>query len=382
MKRFRGAFREFLQRADLLLLTLSIICAVFGIIVISSATASYTGTGKYIVVQLLSLFMGIGAFVIMTVLDVDILADKWLILTIFNVLFIAGLIIFGHDDGTGNKAWYRFLGIGVQPTEIVKLTFIIVLAKQIYTLSRSPRGLNDPMSALQIAAHFIMIFGIILVVSKDLGSALIFFFIFITMLFAAGFALRWFAIGFAAIAAMIPLVWNFVLKDYQKQRILAPYDKTIDPTNTGVNWQAHQSKVALASGRLTGTGLYHGTQSQSNYFPGKHTDFIYGVIGEELGMIACILVIVLLVAIIIRCVVVGVQSGNNMSALVCFGVAAFMTFQTFENIGMCIGITPVIGITLPFFSYGGSSLLATFAAMGMVSGVHYRPKKRRSRIYY
>ena len=162
MGRFRGAIREFFQRADLLLLSLSILCAVFGIIVISSATASYPSTGKYIVVQLLSMFLGIGAFVVMTLLDVDILADKWLILTIFNVLFIAGLIIFGRDDGTGNKAWYRFLGIGVQPTEIVKLTFTIVLAKQISTLQKSPKGLNDITSAAQITGHFMLIFGIIL----------------------------------------------------------------------------------------------------------------------------------------------------------------------------------------------------------------------------
>ena len=382
MKRFRGAAKEFFQRADLLLLGLSLICAIFGIIVISSATASYDGTAKYIVVQILSMGLGIFAFVIMTLLDVDILADKWLALTIFNVVFILGLLIFGMDDGTGNKAWYRFLGIGVQPTEIVKLSFTIVLAKQISTLKKSPQGLNAPLSAVQLAGHFILIFGVILAASKDLGSALIFFFIFLVMLFAAGFALRWFAIGFAAIAAMIPLLWNFVLKDYQKQRILAPYDSSIDPTNTGINWQAHQSKIALASGRLTGTGLYHGTQSQSSHFPAKHTDFIFGVIGEELGMIGCIAVVILLTAIIIRCVVVGIRSGNTMSALICFGVAAFMTFQAFENIGMCIGITPVIGITLPFFSYGGSSLLANFAAMGMVSGVHYRPKRRRSSIYY
>lgn len=382
MKRFRGGAREFFQRADLLLLALSLFCAIFGIIVISSATASYVDTVKYIVVQVLSMFLGIIAFVIMTLLDVDILADKWLALTIFNVVFILGLLIFGVDDGTGNKAWYRFLGIGVQPTEIVKLTFIIVLAKQISTLQKSPQGLNAPFSALQVAGHFILIFGVILVASKDLGSALIFFFIFIVMLFAAGFALRWFAIGFAAIAAMIPLLWNFVLQGYQKNRILAPYDSSIDPTNTGINWQAHQSKIALASGRLRGTGLFHGTQSQSSHFPAKHTDFIFGVIGEELGMIGCIAVVILLTAIIIRCVVVGVRSGNSMSALICFGVAAFMTFQAFENIGMCIGITPVIGITLPFFSYGGSSLLANFAAMGMVSGVHYRPKRRRSSIYY
>ena len=222
------------------------------------------------------------------------------------------------------------------------------------------------------------LFGLILVVSSDLGSALIFFFIFLVMLFAAGFALHWFAIGFAAIAAMIPLLWKFVLHDYQKNRILAPYDSSIDPTNTGINWQPHQSKIALASGQWTGAGLGHGTQSQSNALAGKHTDFIYAVIGEELGMIACILVIVLLLIVIIRCVMVGIRSGSNMGSLVCFGVAAFLTFQTFENIGMCIGITPVIGITLPFFSYGGSSLFTTFAALGMVSGIHFRPRPKRN----
>ena len=188
--------------------------------------------------------------------------------------------------------------------------------------------------------------------------------------------------GFAAIAAMIPLLWKFVLHDYQKNRILAPYDSSIDPTNTGINWQPHQSKIALASGQWTGAGLGHGTQSQSNALAGKHTDFIYAVIGEELGMIACILVIMLLLIIIIRCVMVGIRSGSNMGSLVCFGVAAFLTFQTFENIGMCIGITPVIGITLPFFSYGGSSLFTTFAALGMVSGIHFRPRPKRNSIYY
>lgn len=167
-----------------------------------------------------------------------------------------------------------------------------------------------------------------------------------------------------------------------ENRILAPYDSSIDPTNTGINWQPHQSKIALASGQWTGAGLGHGTQSQSNALAGKHTDFIYAVIGEELGMIACILVIMLLLIIIIRCVMVGIRSGSNMGSLVCFGVAAFLTFQTFENIGMCIGITPVIGITLPFFSYGGSSLFTTFAALGMVSGIHFRPRPKRNSIYY
>ena len=400
MKKAMSYAKEFFHRADIFLLVMGLICAIFGIVVISSATASYH-SAKYVIVQSASLILGVFAFVVMTVLDVDVLADKWQILCAFNVVFLLLLIPFGVSDNTGNTGWLRFFGIGIQPTEVVKLTFIIILAKQISYL-KEYHDLNSVWSVAQLAGHFVLLFGLILVVSSDLGSALIFFSIFLVMLFAAGFALHWFAIGFAAIAAMIPLLWKFVLHDYQKNRILAPYDSSIDPTNTGINWQPHQSKIALASGQWTGAGLGHGTQSQSNALAGKHTDFIYAVIGEELGLvgalfviglffcvlyaglaiIACILVIMLLLIIIIRCVMVGIRSGSNMGSLVCFGVAAFLTFQTFENIGMCIGITPVIGITLPFFSYGGSSLFTTFAALGMVSGIHFRPRPKRNSIYY
>ena len=349
MKKAMSYAKEFFHRADIFLLVMGLICAIFGIVVISSATASYH-SAKYVIVQSASLILGVFAFVVMTVLDVDVLADKWQILCAFNVVFLLLLIPFGVSEQISYLKEYH--------------------------------DLNSVWSVAQLAGHFVLLFGLILVVSSDLGSALIFFSIFLVMLFAAGFALHWFAIGFAAIAAMIPLLWKFVLHDYQKNRILAPYDSSIDPTNTGINWQPHQSKIALASGQWTGAGLGHGTQSQSNALAGKHTDFIYAVIGEELGMIACILVIVLLLIIIIRCVMVGIRSGSNMGSLVCFGVAAFLTFQTFENIGMCIGITPVIGITLPFFSYGGSSLFTTFAALGMVSGIHFRPRPKRNSIYY
>ena len=162
---------------------------------------------------------------------------------------------------------------------------------------------------------------------------------------------------------------------------MAPYDSSIDPDNTGINWQQNQSKIALASGQLTGTGLGEGTQSQSTAIPGKHTDFIFAVVGEELGMIGACLVLLLLMIIVIRCIQVGLRSGNTMSMLVCFGVAATVIFQTFENVSMCIGIAPVIGITLPFFSYGGSSLFSMFAAMGLVSGIKYRPKPTRASLY-
>jgi rod shape determining protein RodA len=201
--------------------------------------------------------------------------------------------------------------------------------------------------------------------------------IFIVMLFAAGLKLRWFGLGLLVFAAASPIFWN-MLGDYQKERILAPYfPEVVDPSGLGVTWQANQSKIALASGGLKGAGLYSGIQSQSDALPFKHTDFIFAVAGEELGLIGCLAIIVLLTAVILRCIYVGIKCNDPKGMLVCMGFAGMLIFQTFENIGMCVGLTPVIGLTLPFFSYGGSSILTLFAAMGVVSGIWFRRKPGR-----
>jgi len=379
MKRAWAAVRDFLKRADMLLLALCCACSVFGIVVIGSATASYH-TSQYVLVQTGAMLIGLMLFVLLTVIDIDIIADKWPFLFIFDTLFLLSLIPFGYSDNTGNTGWLRFFGIGIQPSEVVKVVFIVLMAKHISYL-KEYKNLNSVLSVGQLAIHFLFVFGLIIFVSSDLGSALVFLFIFIVMLFAAGVKLYWFVIAMAGVAAATPILWNNFLQPYQKDRILMPYDSSIDPDGFDIRWQSNQSKLALASGRLTGLGLGQGTQSQSAAIPGKHTDFIFAVIGEELGMIACCVVILLLCAIVIRCIVIGVRSKNTMNMLVCLGVSAVITFQTFENIGMCLGITPIIGITLPFFSYGGSSLFSLFAAMGLVSGVKYRPKPERFRRY-
>lgn len=381
LKKLLPQLRDFVHRADMFLFTMSVICALYGIIVIASATKSYeNGSAQFVIVQTLALVLGILLFIAMTVIDVDIFAQHWTWLYGLSALLLLSLIPFGAVSDTGNNGWLRFFGIGIQPTEIVKLAFIIVLAKQLAYL-KDYKNLNSVTSVAQIVGHFILMFGLILVTAQDLGSALVYFFIFAVMLFVAGVKIYWFIMGAAAIACMVPIFWTYFLEDYQRNRILAPYDSSIDPDNTGINWQQNQSKIALASGQLTGTGLGDGTQSQSNAIPGKHTDFIFAVIGEELGLIGACLVLLLLMIIVIRCIQVGLRSGSTMSMLVCFGVTATVVFQTFENVGMCIGIAPVVGITLPFFSYGGSSLFSMFAAMGLVSGIKYRPKPARASMY-
>lgn len=377
-----GSFAgEFFRRADMTLFGLCMFCSLAGLIVISSATAnSAEGSAQYVLIQSLAILIGVALFILFTVIDVDVIADKWPLLAIVAIGLLLILIPFGHDDGTGNKSWLRFLGIGIQPSEIVKVIFIVTLSKHISYLKEF-RNLNHVVSILQLAFHFLVPFGLVVVISGDLGSALIFLFIFLVLLFSAGVALYWFVIGAAGVAGAIPLLWDHVLRADQIERIRAPYDPSIDPTGNGVLYQARQSRMALASGQLFGTGLFQGPQTQSRAVPAQQTDFIFAVIGEELGMLGCYAVIVLLLLIIIRCVTVGLRSRSTMSMLVCFGVAATILFQSFINIGMCTGLTPVIGLTLPFFSYGGSSIFSLFAAVGLVSGVRFRPKPERFRLY-
>lgn len=380
LKRVLPVAKEFFRRADMLLFALCLVCAVFGLVVIASATAtSREGSAHYVLIQTVSVLIGIGLFVLLTVLDTDVIADKWIILYIISALLLLALIPFGYDDGTGNKSWLRFGPVGIQPSEIVKVIYIVVMAKHISYL-KEYKNLNHVLSVLQLAVHFFIPFAMVVVISRDLGSALIFLFLFVLLLFAAGLAFYWFIIGAAGIAAVIPVMWDYFLEPYQKNRILAPYNSGIENWDD-VMWQANQSKLALASGQLWGTGLGSGPQTQSQAVPAQHTDFIFAVIGEELGMIGCYAVILLLLCIIIRCVVIGLRSKNTMSMLVCFGVAGTILFQSFVNIGMCTGVTPVIGLTLPFFSYGGSSMFSLFAAMGLVSGVKFRPKPERFHRY-
>ena len=366
------------------LLMMCCICALYGITMVYSVTSGMAAAGalsnpsKFVIVQTFSVFLGIAAYVILTVIDADLLGKQWKFLFAINIGLLLALMIFGQDDGTGNKSWIRFGSlIGFQPSEIIKVIYIIIAAKQM-TYLKENKDLNSFVSIVQMAGNFLIVFGLIVVVSSDLGSASIILCIFITMLFAVGVKLYWFAIGGATVAAFIPLLWNYFLKDYQKKRLIAPYDPSVDPRGDGILWQTNQSKLALASGRLTGIDADH----SQVIFTGKHTDFIFAGIGEKLGMLGCLLVMLLLIIIIIHCIRVGIHSGRTFDMLICIGVASSVIFQSLVNIGMCIGITPVIGITLPFFSYGGSSMMTMFAAMGLVSGIKYKPKPQLFSMMY
>ena len=375
--------KDFFRRADMFLFTICFACACFSVYAVYIATLGMQAGGviisptKCVIIQIFSIAIGVGAFVVFTVIDADILGDQWRWLCVVNVALMVALVIFGSEGESGSRSWIRFAGISVQPSEIVKVLYIVVSAKQM-TYLKEHKDINAFPSVLQIAGHFALVFVMIVVVGDDLGSGTIILALFLLMFFAAGVKLYWFAIGGAAVAAVIPILWNYFLKDYQKKRLIAPYDKSIDPDGWGITWQTTQSRYSLMAGRLTGAEADH----RATVFTGKHTDFVFASIGEHLGMIGCIVVIIVLTVIIIRCVYVGLHAGRMYDMLICIGVAGALAFQTFINIGMCIGVTPVIGIPLPFFSYGGSSMVTLFAAVGLVSGVHYKPKPEHFSMIY
>lgn len=375
MNRIRSAVRRYLRNMDKLLPLLCLLAAGFGLALIYSATRSYE-TGRYLAVQTLALALGLGGYVVLSLPSLDLNGWRWYLLLGLNVLLLLSLAKWGVAGNTGNRSWLRFGGIGIQPSELVKLCFVPLLACQLQRLQETEKGLSSLGSVLRLGVHFLLLFGLIVVISGDLGSALVLPVIFAAMCFAAGLNLLWFLAALGALAALTPLIWTRLLSEYQRDRILAPYfPELVDPTGLDITWQTRHSKMALASGGLTGQGYLQGSTSQSDLLPFKHTDFIFSVAGEELGLVGCLAILLLLTAIILRVLVIGMRARSTRDMLLCVGFAAQFCFQAFENTGMCVGLTPVVGITLPFISYGGSSLVTCFAAMGLVAGVRIRSRR-------
>ena len=381
LKRVRGILAEFFRQADLVLLGLCCAATLFGIALIFSATR-YLGSNRNVLVQSVALLLGICVYIAFSHVDIEILVKKWKWILAFNLGFIALLQTpLGMEEG-GNRAWLDIplLPINIGPAEIVKITFVLLLAWQMNWLREEKRDLRSFRSAAFVAGHAIGLCGFYYVISSDMVNGLVFLFIFLCMAFVAGFALRWFALLIGGGAAAVVAAWKLdVMPHHMKERFIVLFDHSYDPLGTG--WHQTRSLLTLGSGGVTGQGYLKGTQTQSTLsesLPARWTDFIFSVCGEELGMLGCIAAILILTAIVARVLLVAKNAQTSFQCNVCVGMAAMLIFQIIINIGMCLFVMPVIGITLPFFSYGGSSVLTLYMAMGIVSGVKMRsPTMRR-----
>ena len=207
----------------------------------------------------------------------------------------------------------------------------------------------------------------------DDGTAIIFFFIFLSMAFGAGVQLRYFTVLFGVMIAAVPVLWQFVFEDYQRNRILNLFHPEADPLGDGL--QQIQGRISIGSGQLTGRGLFTAPRVQSSTVPVQESDFIFSVAGEELGLLGCLGILVLLVLLLFRTLQIAFRSGDDLGTFLCFGFFGMIAAQTAFNVSMCLSFLPVMGVTLPFFSAGGSSAACLYLGFGLVQNVAMKKKK-------
>ncbi len=381
MRKFFQEFLDFFRKGDMILLGLCIATTLYGVVILSSVTADARAI-RFVVIQLVAAILGIFLYAVISSIDLDLIMEYRLPLVIFNVCFLMLLLPFGVVHG-GNRSWLKFPGfpVEIQVAEILKTTYILIAAS---VMSAHQNRLSKFWSVMHMVLHLGILVGLNMVLSKDAGVSLIFVFIFIGMTFAGGVSKGWFIAALSGITAGLPLIWNYVLKPHQKSRFMVLFDPTVDPNAIDERWHSNQALLSLTGGGLTGQGLYNGRRTQANgigALQAQHTDYIFSAVGEELGFIGCMAIILLEFAIIARVIYVGIHTPDFARRVVCFGAAAALIFQVTINIGMNLGVMPVIGLTLPFISYGGSSILSLYAMLGLVSGVCARPSPGKQGLY-
>lgn len=357
------------KKTDWLLFFIVAGLSVFGIFVIYSATRTLNKNTNVIVQS--------GAFIIGTVLlflicrfDYEQFKNLVKPIYIFSVIMLIAVLLFGITGDWGARSWIRFGAIGIQPSEIAKVCFIITFS---YHLSKVEDSINKILVIFGLLLHLLVLVGLIML-QPDLGSTLVFIFMFVCMMFTAKISWKYIVPVLSAGVLSVPLIYKFVLSEFQQKRIQVFLNPDLDPLNRGYN--VIQSKIAVGSGQLWGKGFLQGTQNQLGYLPTKYTDFIFSVVAEEFGFIGAVIVAAALFVIIWRCFKTAQRADNPFGKYICVGVAAMLLFHSFENMGMCIGLMPVTGIPLPFVSYGGTSMVTNLAAIGLVMSVAYHNKPR------
>lgn len=360
-------YNRFLRNFDWVLAIATLLLLGFGFAVIYSTTFSITG-GSEAFQQMLFAGIGIVGLVLLARMDYRVLKKFSGVLYVMAILLLVATMRFGTES-FGATRWINLGFTSFQPSEVAKIFMVIVMAK---FFAENVEQMHRP-KVFAMSVVYIGIPTVLVAMQPDLGTALTFVIIWGAMLLVSNIKKRYVA-GVAGLALIsMPIVYQFFLKDYQKQRILAFLSPASDPTGTG--WNVAQAKIAIGSGQLWGRGLGHGPQSQLNFVPFKHTDFIFAALAEEMGFIGAFAVILLFAAILYRTLRIAMLSRDYFGMFIATGIFAVLFFHIFINIGMNLGIMPVTGIPLPLVSSGGTSVIVTLFCIGILESIFIRYKK-------
>jgi rod shape determining protein RodA len=361
--------RRLIEHFDWGLLVLILLIAGTGLTVLYSAVmAGWQGDGLHSLFKRQLIWMGGGAVLMTGVLVFDFQKLNKLNLFIYAacVTLLVGVFFFGQSGG-GSQRWISFAGVSVQPSELMKIALIISLAS-IYATRVSPEGLNF-RQLLKPAVFCIIPVGLI-VNQPDLGTGLMLLLIAGAITLFVKVEKKVVLILGALSGCVLPVVWFFGLKAYQKSRILTFLDPDRDPLGTG--YHIIQSKIAIGSGMITGKGFLQGTQNALAFLPEQHTDFILSVLAEEWGLAGCTVLLVLYFLLICWGLNIAYNCRNLFGSILAFGITSMIFWQIFINVGMVMGLMPVVGMPLPLVSYGGSSVITNMVGFGILLNISMR----------
>lgn len=366
MKRFFGSVADYIRETDKVLLLLCTVATLYGSVLVLSATFIGSGYQRFLV-QLIGWFLGVCVAIAFSLVDYKNMMKHWYLAALFTVGLVLITFWFGYaPDGTDDKAWLALpFGQSIQPSELLKIGFIITFAAHVNSIPQ--KNISKFKNVFLMALHGG--FPVVLIhLQGDDGSALVIAFIFLAMMYTAGVRIGYFAAAFGVVAAAVPAVWFLVMNDAQKERILALFSPEL---YEDIIYQQARGETAIGSGGWFGYGLFKGPYVQSGQIPLGYNDFIFASAGEELGFFGCMAIIAILAVICWRILVVGKRARDASGKIICAGVFAMFAAQSLINLGMCLRILPVIGVTLPFFSAGGTSIVCLFLGIGLVLSVYY-----------
>lgn len=364
---------DFIRETDKLLFLLCVFASAYGCIAVFSATR-HLETVRPLIVQSLCLFMGAAAALFISAFDYESFIRRWYLAAAVGIIPVILTFFIGFaPEGTDDKAWLD-LGITTfQPSELMKICFIITFAAH---LGAVKPNINKPKVLIPVCLHGA--FPVLLIhFQGDDGTALVFAVMVVCMMWAAEVSWKYFLLAVTVLLAASPLIYSFVMDDQQRQRLVNLFN--IEADIQGSTYQQYRGRMALANGGITGQGLFNGDLTQIGGVPEGQNDFVFVSIGEELGFLGCLAVLILLAAITLRSVSVARACEKDSGKFICVGFFGMVFAQTLINVGMCVGLMPVIGVTLPFFSAGGTSLLCLFLGVGLVLNVYMH---RNSRTIY
>ncbi len=366
MKRAFCAVRNYVKKTDKLFWLFTITASIYGFMLIYSQQRS--GETNFLKTQLMAVGIGYIAAVFISCIDYRFYGKIWwifagLALSLTILVFFIGIQITGTDD----VGWIKIGSMTFQPSELTKICFIITFAKHLSILVKYDK-LKTFFGVLTLVLHAVIPILLIHMQGDD-GTALVFGCMFLVMTFAAGVQLRYFIAFFATLFIAAPLFYTKVMNDDQRNRLLVLFDLD-DNSLTTYGWQQYQGKVSIASGGLLGEGYMNGSRVERNIVPYQENDFIFTVAGEEFGFIGCIALLLILLLIVIKVIRNAHLADDMFGKMICYGFFSIVASQAIINIGMVLGLLPVVGITLPFFSSGGTSVMCLYLGVGLVQSVY------------